>query len=607
MKFSFEIERAATAARRETPITPEQVRAVTETRVTSDAPATALPPNPGPVPVPAATTREPIAYQFPYAVNQTLTPRGENRALTPFAQLRQLADVSDLVRIAIEARKDQIASLDWDFAPRGRRFGQAPTADEIAGIAKLRAFFAKPDRVHSWDTWLRIVLEEALVVDATSIYRRRTRGGALYSLDVIDGTTIKPLLDARGFVPLPPFAAYRQIINGLPIEGGDCTIDQLLYRPRTVRTWTPYGLGPVESVLLTVSTALNRQLFNLSYYAEGNIPEGLVSTPEGWTTEQIREFQTYWDSLLAGNWRGRSRLRFVGTKMAESVYQFKKESTDTKFDEWLLQIVCAAFVVQPQELGFTQQVNKSTGENQENVTYRRGIKPLARYVKALLDEVIATDLDLAGFESTFAGGETEDKKAQAEIDAIYVKLGKNSIDELRARDGEEPIGCGPFVMTSKGPVFVEQLVADKINPMTPTPAALPGAGGTLDEADDDTSDDDEADDATDATATKAVDDELRAFRRWCLARVKGGKAIDATKFASDDVPLPARQQIVEAITTRGGTVGDVVDVFKVVESTTAATRTKLRGERQYRRVLKSYFSDLSTALATHVSTGPAQE
>lgn len=602
-----------------------------------DAPAAGERPDPGTLPQvapardvagpgDAPSNNTPVRYPFPYAVNQSLTPRGESTRLTPFQQLRAIADVLDVARIGIEARKDQMTSLKWDFAPKDRMSGKkASTAEEVQ-IKKLRAFFLKPDRVHNFATWLRMAIEEVIVVDALSIFRRKTRGGDLWALELIDGTTIKPLIDERGFTPAAPQVAYRQIIYGRPVVGGDCSVDQLLYRPRTVRTWTPYGLSAIECVLLTVNTALNRQVFNLNYYSEGNIPEGLMSAPEGWTTTQIREFQEYWDALLTGNTAARKRLRIVGAKMAESVHQFKKESFDTEFDEWLLRVVCAAIGVQPQEIGFTMDVNKSQGEQQENVTYRRGVKPLANFFKDIIDEVVAIDLGMPEFETVFTGGETEDRLAQARIDDIYVRIGKVSIDELRARDGEEMVGLGPMVFTNEGPVFVEQLIENKdTDPLSTAPREpdapsedLSTAAGAkaeqrkvgvtpgTEEADDD---DDEADDEDDEKTEKAVDAELSRFKRFAMNRVAVNKRIDATRFESSTLPLDTRQTIVKAIEGHSaklyghdrGTKHSVADVFKAVERASSGVQVKTAATRRFKKVMKSYFGELSTALASHVA------
>jgi hypothetical protein len=621
MRLSFEITRGAPVEKGEArpPNVATTSLSTLAQALTTDGPATGTPPNPGALPA-GGGDAAPIRWPFAWAVNQTLTPRGEDRRLTPFQQLRTLADVCDIVRIAIEARKDQITALSWDFAPRQRSNGRKPTAGEEATVKRLREFFRKPDKVHGWNTWIRTAVEEVLVIDALSIFRRKTRGGGAYALEVIDGTTIKPLLNERGFVPAPPLVAYRQIIHGQAVKGGDCTTEQLFYRPRTVRTWTPYGLSATESVMLTVNTVLNRQVFNLGYFSEGNIPEGLASVPEGWTTDQIRQFQEYWDTLMGGNYKMRQRLRFVGHGMAESVFQFKKESFDTKFDEWLLQVVCAAFGVQPQELGFTQQINKSQGEQQENITYRRGIKPLAGFVKDILDEAVADDLDAPEFEAIFTGGESEDRKAQAEIDKIYWQIGVTSTDEIRQRNGEDQVGLGPVVMTAKGPVFVEQLVKDKDNnPLTSNPRDLappddgPGAPARGQAA---ATSPDEEDPEADVETAKAVDAELGAFRRYLANRVAKGRGIDqaATAFESDVLPLPVRASIVRAVQVSKDAAGraavapvDVATAFEQVEKVAAPKRIKVQAQAKYRRFLKSYFGELADALGDHLGVAAGEE
>src|SRR5690242_3750331 len=50
-------------------------------------------------------------FDYPVGYNLYYTPRGGE--LTSFGQLRALAENCDLVRMAIETRKDQLCSLKW--------------------------------------------------------------------------------------------------------------------------------------------------------------------------------------------------------------------------------------------------------------------------------------------------------------------------------------------------------------------------------------------------------------------------------------------------------------------------------------------------------------
>lgn len=219
-------------------------------------------------------------FDYPFGFNLAVTPR--NLEPTGFAELRGLADFYDLLRTVIETRKDQMARLAWRIR---RRDGVSGPAND-ARIAEISAFFARPDRIHSWAGWLRMLIEDLLVIDAPTLYRRRTRGGRLWALEPLDGATIKRLIDDWGRTPAPPAPAYQQILKGMPAV--DYTADELIYAPRNPRAHKAYGFSPVEQVQMSVNIALRRQIYQLQYYTEGNIPEALIGVPDSWNPDQIR-------------------------------------------------------------------------------------------------------------------------------------------------------------------------------------------------------------------------------------------------------------------------------------------------------------------------------
>ena len=85
----------------------------------------------------------------------------------------------------------------------------------------------------------------------------------------------------------------------------------------------------------------------------------------------------------------------------------------TAFDEFMVKVICAAFGVPPAELGFTSDVNRATAGHQENLAYRRGVRPLCLFLQEIFDDVLATDFASPDLAFTFTGGEPEDKKIAA--------------------------------------------------------------------------------------------------------------------------------------------------------------------------------------------------
>ena len=178
-------------------------------------------------------------FDYPFGANLNYIPRAEDGI--SFAELRGLADALPLLRAVIETRKDQIAGQNYAVRTRAR----ADTPDASKSIDAVSRFLARPDRRHSFADWLRMLVEEMLVIDAATIYPRYARGGALYSLDIIDGATIKPLIGEDGRAPDAPDPAYQQILKGVP--AADFSAEELLYLPRNLRSHRLYGMSPVEA------------------------------------------------------------------------------------------------------------------------------------------------------------------------------------------------------------------------------------------------------------------------------------------------------------------------------------------------------------------------
>src|SRR5438105_14179290 len=109
-----------------------------------------------------------------------------------------------------------------------------------------------------------------LVLDAPALEIRRNRAGEVIGLDVVDGATIKLLIDNTGRRPKPPAPAYEQIIHGRPWKL--LSADELLYLPRSPRPHKAYGFSPVEQIVMTVNIALRRQAMQLHHFTEGNVP-----------------------------------------------------------------------------------------------------------------------------------------------------------------------------------------------------------------------------------------------------------------------------------------------------------------------------------------------
>ncbi len=409
---------------------------------------TGRPFSPGQPFTPSTSPREqhggPRSYNYRTAQNMVYQPRHEFDDLTPFDELRNFVRLYPVASICVKKIVEGISRLEWSIKTKNKEKQSQYEKDGV--IDQITAFFEKPSELDYFDTWIKKLLRDVLEIDAFCLYPQRARNGKLISLEVIDGATIKPIIDDRGRV-----LAYQQIVYGVPgsnyIRYGLDNLDEILpmpfpgldgselpqeliYLPVNARSDNPYGIAAVEMVIMAVNMALRKQSFDLSYFTDGNIPEMLLSPPEGMmNVDQVEEFETWFNDVLAGNDTARRRAKFLAWNAQPTI--LKPFVYDTALDQWMLKLTCAAYGVTPSEIGFTDDVNRATSEGQENVQFRGGIKPIAQWLAPILKQIIRLEFGYSDLEFVWEFNENEDALAQAQIDQIYILSKVLSPDEVR--------------------------------------------------------------------------------------------------------------------------------------------------------------------------------
>ncbi len=279
-----------------------------------------------------------------------------------------------------------------------------------------------------------------------------------------------------GSTPEPPDIAYQQFINGQKVS--EFTTDEMLYVMLNPRSNTPYGLAPLETLILGVDAALRSQLYNLKLLTEGNAPEGFFSLPETWSPQQLKEFETYFNGTIAGNPRFQQRIKFMPGGKGVGYVPTKKpdEMRFLEYEKWLLMKCCAMFDVPPEEIGFTETVNKSTGEQQNQIAKNSGLEPMLQVLKENFDLIIQEDLGCPFLHLDWQSSDVKDEKKDAEISQILFPTGAISVDEWRVKNGLDPIGLEHYIQTPAGPILVKDFLefgSLGVAPIEETPEPAP--------------------------------------------------------------------------------------------------------------------------------------
>lgn len=447
----------------------------------------------------------PVAWNMPVGV-----PGGEGLGkLADFTTLRLLAEYSSIARACIQLRKAEIRGLAWSIVPtKDAAKSMRGNDDEHSDFSNRKAeavkFFSRPDPNYSdFSSWLDAALETVFVLDALSIYLQPTRvkgkgllGSSLAALCLIDGSTIRPLVDVHGARPRPPAPAFQQYIYGVPrvdlmtiISGDDedelkepvtaYRGDQLMYLPMSPRDWSPYGQAPAERCIIPIMASLQRQNYQLQYFTEGTVPSVFVSPGDvNMTPQQVANLQNTLNAIAGDpSWKHKMIVLPGGS----NIQPMHQTALADQFDEIIAVQVCMGYDVMPMELGISPKVSTTQSSGASNqmakanksINDRKSLKPLLSFLKtSIFDQVLQQICGCPDMEWKWEGLEEGDDEADLVNNLItQVNAGLISHDEARLEIGREPWGlpitADPGVITGSG--FVP---LGAIDPATGLPAAV---------------------------------------------------------------------------------------------------------------------------------------
>lgn len=523
---------------------------------------------------------EAMRYRLPYNVNTNSNPDFKSGSNVQFSYLRRMANTYPIARACINRRIRQITQLEWDVT----------TSDNIenekgheSDIETVKDFLKRPMGSRSrMRKLLSIFVDDILTIDATCFEMQKSRGGDFMNLIPVDPTTIALRVTETGGTPEPPDPAYVQFIQGQKIA--EFSTDEMLYDFMGNRSYSPYGLAPLESLLLQVESAIRGALWNLAYFKEGNVPEGFLTLPEeiAGNKERIEEWQMWFDAMVAGDPKFQHRLKLLP---GGSEYTSAKKPEDMafeKFEMWLLQQTCAVFDVPPQDIGITYQVNKATSETQADLSRERGLIPLGNFIKEFFDGLIQDELGYTNLQFIWHNINPVDRKEEVELAKMEIEMGARSIDEYRISQGDEPLGLKHYIVTPRGLIFVEDLIAGKFDSLgNLNPNLLEAAPKKDDKKDDDKSKKPKVSD--DEEKEKMESSELRKWRKCIYKDLETGKPL-RTRFPSDYID-PATHKTIEGALKKVGSKFQAKLVFdEYLDPQVKASLTLLGYSRELRKI-----------------------
>jgi HK97 family phage portal protein len=357
------------------------------------------------------------------------------------ANLRRFAE-TPVVRRAINVIKDRISAMDWQV--RVRR-GVAPGAlvEAHRKLRALRRTLEEPNAVDSFRTLIEQVIEDALTGGYGAIEMEPTgdedRPAMLWP---VDGASIR--INAR-WDGQPDSPRYAQIMAGQPDPGltsgfgpsVELRDDQLIYVRMNPRSFTPFGLGPLEVAFETVNQFLSAHRF-AGKLAANAVAQYALWLNEATPTQHDRLIRWWQDEI-----EGTGRVPLLSTEQKPEVLRFA-QGTDADlrlaWQQFLIRMVANAFGLPPLLLGLEGDVNRSTAAELADEAFRGAIQPLAKLIAGhLTRDLFAKCIGWREFEFVFndLNARDEDTELAVQIQLLNAKV--LTVDEVRAMRGLAPL------------------------------------------------------------------------------------------------------------------------------------------------------------------------
>src|SRR5581483_3038713 len=348
--------------------------------------------------------------------------------------LRRFAE-TPVVRRAINVIKDRIAAMDWQI--RVRR-GVLP--QDVAFLERklraLRRTLEEPNPVDSFRTLMEQAIEDALTGGFGAIEMEPTgdpeRPAMLWP---VDGASIRINAKWDGQEGSP---RYAQAVIGQPESSAvELRDDQLMYIRMNPRSFTPFGLGPLEVAFETVNQFLS------AYRFAGKLAANSVAQYALWLNEatpaQHDRLIRWWQDEIEGT----GRVPLISTEQKPEVLRFA-QGTDADlrlaWQEFLIRMVANAFGLPPLMLGLEGDVNRSTAAELADEAFRGAVQPLAQLLAGhMTRDLFAKCIGWREFEFVFNDLNARDEETELAVQVQLLQAGVLTVNEVRAMRGLGPM------------------------------------------------------------------------------------------------------------------------------------------------------------------------
>ena len=347
-----------------------------------------------------------------------------------------------------------------------------------------------------FDTFIRKLVRDSLTYDQACFEIIPDRKGLPAEIVAVDAATIRAA--SEDYEPDNTWAKMQpkkneevkwvQVINGTVVSW--FTAKEMAFgirNPRTNINMQPYGFSELEMLIQQITSHLYAEEYNAKYFSQGGTTKGIInikSEPNGiGNKEQLESFKRQWRAQVNGM-SGAWKTPVLQVPNGIEYISVNQSNRDMEYSQWmnyLVNMVCAIYSIDPSEINFPNNggvsgqnsVFESSQEQKLKNSKDKGLKPLLRFIESIINKWVISKFS-QDYVFTFVGLDEKSEAEKADLDSKRVKTWK-TINEIRKENGEKPLENGDILLD---PAYINYIQAkEQAAAMQQQMGGMPGDEG----------------------------------------------------------------------------------------------------------------------------------
>ena len=355
--------------------------------------------------------------------------------------LAELYEINSTHKACVDAKTTNIVGLGYRFVALG---------DEPRESARrrLERVFGSCNPEMTFTEVMRMVWTDVETVGNGYVEVTRDGEGQVDGFYHVPATTVRVKTGRDGFVQIRD--GHKREFRNLGWEAtadpetGEAPNEILHFRKYTPQS-TYYG---VPDVLPAVSAVVGDRAaaeHNVSFFEHNAVPRMAVIVEGGqMSKELLRQIRRFMETEI----KGQAHKTLVLEVPGETKLRLERLTNSEKDDAGFLEFrkanrdeILMVHRVPPGKITIVENANLANSKDQDKTFREQVVRPEQRRVEFQLNRMIREQMGVADWEFRFREMDLSEELQQAEIARIYAEIGVWSADEIRAKQGLQPLAA----------------------------------------------------------------------------------------------------------------------------------------------------------------------